>query len=49
MTDVVEHPSAVGLAYRLAQLERDRIRLLCQLEREQLLPTTSAPAERRRG
>jgi hypothetical protein len=34
--DVIARPSRAGLAYRAEQLERDRLRLLEQLEREEL-------------
>jgi hypothetical protein len=34
--DVIQRPSPAGLAWRAEQLERDRLRLLEQLEREEL-------------
>ena len=37
--DVIASPSRAGLAYRADQLERDRLRLLAQVEREALGPT----------
>jgi len=39
--DVIARPSAVGLAARRAQIERERLALLAQMEREELAPDPS--------
>ena len=47
--DVLARPSAAGLQFRREQLERDRLRLLAQLEQEELdLPARLVPIEQRR-
>lgn len=46
MVDVIAHPSPAGIAYRRAQLDRDRARLIARLEHEQLIPVTPEPPRR---
>lgn len=46
--DVIGHPSPAGLTARREQIERDRLRLLEQLEAEQLNTTTPPPGSRAR-
>lgn len=40
LLDVIEHPSPAIREHRLEQLDRDRLRLLAQLEAELLMPTS---------
>ena len=46
--DVIARPSPAGLKFRAEQIERDRLRLLAQLEREELdQPARNVPTRGR--